>query len=174
VELARRARAAKLLVMEIEAGHDRRSAPRETGAKVIRLRPLRVLIVSGDHRFRAVIEMLMARRGCSASSTSPSDSIARTVLDERVDVALVDGVAALREVAEAIAQGDPSLPTVGVVVVAERNDPAPAGLRTLAKWGAFDELFAAVIEAERARSRPRSTDAQSASGPRELREHELG
>lgn len=160
--------------MEIDGGCDHGSDARERDAQVIRLRPLRVLIVSCDHRFRAVIEMLIARRGCSVISVSAPDSVARTVIDERVDVVLVDGAAALREVAQDIAQSNASRPPVGVVLVAERDEANPSGLRPLAKWGTFEELFTAVLEADRARSRPPSTDGASAGGPRELRGRELG
>jgi DNA-binding response OmpR family regulator len=173
VELARRARAAILSVMENDGGYDRESAARDGDAQVIRLRPLRVLVVSADHRFRAVIEMLMTRRGCSAFSCSAPESVAQKVIADRADVVLVDGVATLREVAQVIAQTDASLPPVGVVVVAERDEPVPAGLRALAKWGDFEELYAAAVEADRARARPAGQRA-SAGGLREARGHELG
>jgi hypothetical protein len=157
-----------LCVMETDGGYDRGSGSPEQRAQVIRLRPLRVLIVSVDHRFRAVIEMLIARRGCSVFSLSAPDCVARTVIDERVDVVLVDGAGALREVAQDIARSDASLPPVGVVLVTEREEPSPPGWRSLAKWGPFDELFDLVLEADRARSPAPGTDRASASGPHEV------
>jgi len=160
--------------METDGGHDHESPPREQDAQVIRLRPLRVLIVSGDHRFRAVIEMLIARRGCSVFSLGTSLAVAETVVDERVDVLLVDGAAALREVAQEIAQCDASRPPVGVVLVAASDEPNVSGFRSLAKWGPFDELFAAVLDADRARARPLGTDLPGAGGPHEVRGRELG
>jgi hypothetical protein len=163
-----------LCVMETNGGYENGSPPREQHAQVIRLRPLRVLIVSLDHRFRAVIEMLIARRGCSVFSLSAPDSVTRSVVDERVDVVLVDGGHALREVARGIARSDASLPPVGVVLVTERDEPTPPGWRSLAKWGPFEELFDAVLDADRARSLPPSTDRASASGPREVPTRELG
>jgi hypothetical protein len=160
--------------METDGGYDRGSGSPERHAQVIRLRPLHVLIVSGDHRFRAVIEMLVARRGCSVLSLSAPDSVARTVVDERVDVLLVDGPAALSEIAHDIAHCDASLPPVGVVLVAERDEQASSGFCSLTKWGPFDELFAAVLDADRARSHPPGTDRASEGGPREVRGRELG
>jgi CheY-like chemotaxis protein len=160
--------------MESDGGYDRESSALQTGAQVVRLRPLRVLIVSADHRFRAVIVMLMARRGCSAFSCSAPDSVAQRVIADRADVVLIDGVETLREVAEEIAQTDASLPPVGVVLVAERDEPVPAGLRALTKWGEFEELYAAAVEADRARARPAGAGRPSAGGLREARGHELG
>lgn len=160
--------------METDGDYDDRSGSPEQDAQVIRLRPLRVLIVSLDHRFRAVIEMLIARRGCSVFSLSTPDSVTRTVVDERVDVVLVDGAPALREVAHGIARSDASLPPVGVVLVTERDQPTPPGWRALAKWDPFEELFDAVLDADRARSLPPSTDRASATGPREVPGRELG
>jgi hypothetical protein len=160
--------------MENDGGYDRESGALQEGAEVVRLRPLRVLVVSADHRFRAVIVMLMARRGCSAFSCSASDSVAQRVIADRADVALIDGVETLREVAQEIAQTDASLPPVGVVLVAEREEPVPAGLPALAKWGEFEELYAAAVEADRARARPAGVERPSAGGLREARGHELG
>jgi hypothetical protein len=160
--------------MESDGGNDRESGALQKGAQVIRLRPLRVLIASADHRFRAVIVMLMTRRGCSAFSCSAPDSVAQRVIADRADVVLIDGVATLRDVAQEIAQTDASLPPVGVVLVAERDEPVPAGLRALAKWGEFEQLYAAAVEADRARARPAGTLRPSAGGLHEARGHELG
>jgi hypothetical protein len=158
--------------METDGGYERGSDLREKDAEVIRLRPLCVLIVSADHRFRAVIEMLIARRGCSALSSSTPQAVAETVIDQRVDVVLVDGVAALREVAQSIAGCDACSPPVGVVLVGDRDEPPPAGLHSLAKWGDFEELFAAAVDADRARARP--PGLARAGGPSEIRAVELG
>jgi len=35
------------------------------GGQVARLRPLRILIISADNRFRTVMSLLLARRNCS-------------------------------------------------------------------------------------------------------------
>lgn len=137
--------------METDGELDRGRQPLQGGAEVIRLRPLRVLIVSSDHRFRAVIAMLITRRGCSAFSVSAAEHVAEMLVRERVDVALVDGIALLREL---VAQSDATAPPVGIVLVGERAEPALAGMLSLAKWGTFEELFAAIVDADRARSRP--------------------
>jgi hypothetical protein len=131
----------------------RHEGAREEQAEVIRLHPLRVLIVSGDHRYRAVIELLLERRDCRPFGLGSSTDVASTIAGERVDVVLVDGEPLLREVAHDVALSDAVCPPVGVVLVDDADAPAPAGLSRLAKWGEFDELFAAIAEADRARAR---------------------
>jgi hypothetical protein len=126
----------------------------EQAAEVIRLHPLRVLIVSPDHRYRAVVEMLLERRDCRPFGLGACADVAATIARERVDVVLVDGEALLREVAHDVALSDAICPPVGVVLVGDADAPSPAGLRKLPKWGEFDELFAAIGDADRARSRP--------------------
>jgi hypothetical protein len=126
----------------------------EQAAEVIRLHPLRVLIVSPDHRYRAVVEMLLERRDCRPFGLGACTDVAETIARERIDVALVDGEALLREVAHDVALSNAVCPPVGVVLVGDEGAPSPAGLRALVKWGEFDELFAAIGEADRARSRP--------------------
>jgi hypothetical protein len=143
-----------LFAMERDAGERHRTDAHEGDAAIIRLRPLRLLIVSADHRFRAVIEMLVARRECCAFGVSSSDNIAEEIVRERVDVVLVDGPVLLREVAREVALSEAHAPPVGVVLVGEASEPAPAGLHALAKWGDFDDLFAAIVDADRARVRP--------------------
>jgi hypothetical protein len=143
-----------LFGMERDGGDGAVSGGREEGAEVVRLRPLHVLVVSPDRRFRSVIEMLMARRGCSAAGAGSCENVARRIVRERVDVVLVEGMALLRQVAGAVAQCDASSPPVGVVLVGEAAEAGPAGPLALAKWDSFDELFAAIVEADRARARP--------------------
>ncbi len=140
--------------MELDGGESITPGAREQGAEVIRLRPLNVLIVSPDRRYRSVIEMLLARRDCSSYGIASAEDIAETIARERVDVALVDGLRLLREVATSVAQSAAAAPPVGVVLVADSVEPGLAGPLALAKWSSFDELFAAIAEADLARARP--------------------
>lgn len=126
----------------------------EQAAEVIRLHPLRVLIVSPDHRYRAVVEMLLERRDCCPFGLGSCTDVATTIARERIDVVLVEGEALLREVAHDVALSDAICPPVGVVLVDEAHAPSPPGLRALVKWGDFDELLGAIGDADRARSRP--------------------
>ena len=140
--------------MEREIGDEQLASARAQDAQVVRLRPLRLLIVSADHRFRAVMEMLVARRECCAFGVSSAADVAEEIVRERIDVVLVDGPVLLREVARDVARSEAHAPPVGVVLVGEPSEPPPAGLHALAKWGDFDDLFAAILDADRARVRP--------------------
>jgi hypothetical protein len=144
----------------------------ERAAEVIRLHPLRVLIVSPDHRYRAVIEMLLERRDCCSFGLSSADDVAATIARERVDVALVDGETLLREVAHDVALSEAACLPVGVVLVDDADAPPPADLLALTKWGDFNELFAAIGDADRARTRPPAQ--ASLSGLSIARAHRLG
>jgi hypothetical protein len=154
------------------------------GAQVIRLRPLRVLVISEDEPFRAVNAMLIARRGCRVFSLTGAYAAAELIARERVDVVLVDGVERLRALIGELAITAGLAPTVGIVFV---DEPGVAGFAVgspqaaevvgqlirglpsaeatpatsqpaLEKWAEFDDLFAAIVRADRARVRDPSVD----------------
>jgi hypothetical protein len=143
-----------LFAMELDGGETVTQGAHEAQADVVRLRPLSVLIVSPDRRFRSVVEMLLARRECTSYGVASAEGVAETIARERVDVALVEGMRLLRELAADVAQSAAVAPPVGVVLVADAVEPGLSGPLALAKWSSFDELFAAVVEADRARARP--------------------
>jgi hypothetical protein len=161
-----------LYAMERDAGESEMQDARDADADVLRLRPLNVLIVSPDRRFRSVMEMLLARRECSSYGVGSADGVAETIARERVDVALVEGLRLLREVASGVAQSAAVAPPVGVVLVAESVEPGLSGPLALAKWSSFDELFAAIVEADRARARQPA--ASHGTGLRVAGARELG
>lgn len=127
-------------------------------ATVVRLRPLRLAIVSADHRFRAVTAMLAARRGCSTSSLGTPERLGDALAGGGVDVVLVDGVAMLRGVAAEVLRVAPLPAPIGLVVAAETDEPAPPELVVVAKWSPFEQVFAAIVQADRRRTRPRIVD----------------
>lgn len=131
----------------------------EGGAEVVRLRPLRALVVSRDDRFRAVTAMLLARRDCATTSLGDAGQVALLLDAGRVDVAVVDGLAMLREVTAEMARMLPLAVPVAVVVALGEDEAAPEGIVTVAKWASFDCIFAAVERADRRRTRPRPTGA---------------
>ncbi|MHB8234067.1 MAG: hypothetical protein ACYDHT_05370, partial [Solirubrobacteraceae bacterium] len=136
----------------------------DQAAEVIRLHPLRVLVVSPDHRYRAVVEMLLERRDCHPFGLGSCSDVAATIARERIDVVLVDGEPLLREVAHDVALSDAVCPPVGVVLVCDAQAQSPTGLRALVKWGEFEELLGAIGEADRARARPSAQDWTGALG----------
>lgn len=137
-------------------GGARERAPRLAGegAAVIRLRPLRVAVVSTDERFRAVTAMLLARRGCATSSFSFAEPLGELLAGGRLDVVLVDGIAALRAVAEEVLRVAPLPAPVGLVVAGEPGESVPSDLIAVAKWAPFEQVFDAISAADRRRARP--------------------
>src|SRR5690242_6645597 len=128
----------------------------EKGARIIRLRPLRALVVSADEPFRAVTTMLLARRGCRAFSLTAAYAAAELVARERIDVVVVDGHGRRAALAEELAVIAGVVPPVGIVLVGDAGERAPTGEQALAKWARFDELFAAIVRADRARGHERT------------------
>jgi hypothetical protein len=125
---------------------------REEGAQVIRLRPLRVLVVSAYEPFRTASSMLLSRRDCVVFGLSDVYGAAELVARERIDVAVVDGTERLRALADDLAH---AAPQVGVVSVGEAEDVGLPGGPVLARWAPFEELFDALTRADRARAQGR-------------------
>lgn len=120
----------------------------EEGAQVIRLRPLRVLIISADEPFRAASSMLIGRRDCKVFSLVDCYGAAELLARERIDVAVVDGAEQLRALADELAR---IVPPVGVVSIGEAEDVGSPGGPMLARWVRFEDLFEALLQADRAR-----------------------
>ncbi|HUA73349.1 MAG TPA: hypothetical protein VL988_01165 [Solirubrobacteraceae bacterium] len=137
----------------------------EEGARVIRLRPLRVLVVSSDEPFRAVTSMLLSRRGCRAFSLTAPYAAAELVARERIDVVVVDGADRRSALAEELSITAGAAPPVAIVLVGEDEQPAPDGEPALAKWASFEELYTAVERADRARATMRPRDAERTGHP---------
>ena len=124
------------------------SAQRGSGA--LRLAPLRVAVISPDHHYRAAMSLLLGRRKCSVtasvSAVGLSESLAVEVCDVVVLDASADGAAASVGALEALSR------RVGIVVVSDGS--AALGERlmeTMAKWGPFDDLLAAIERANESR-----------------------
>lgn len=120
-------------------------------AKVIRLRPLRVLVVSDDEPFRAVSAMLVSRRGCRVFSLSGAYAAAELIARERIDVVVVDGAARRRALEEELAVTAGLAPAVGIVSVGESREAGSTPFSMIEKWSPFEELFAAILSADRER-----------------------
>jgi DNA-binding NtrC family response regulator len=136
------------------------------GARILRLRPLRVLVVSADEPFRAVTAMLLSRRGCRAFSLTAPYAAAELAARERIDVVIVDGVERRSALAEELAITAEVAPAAGIVLVdGEEGTIAPDGERALPKWASFEQLFTAVERADRARAAARPLDAARSGHP---------
>ncbi|HTZ85045.1 MAG TPA: hypothetical protein VMB05_00115 [Solirubrobacteraceae bacterium] len=145
----------------------------ETTAKVIRLRPLRVLVVSEDDPFRAVNAMLISRRGCRVFSLSGAYAAAELVARERIDVVVVDGTARHRALLAELAVIADLVPPVGVVCVEEGTGKGSRPDSALEKWGPFEDLFAAIVRADRERARGRAAHSEDRLQPPGARAHGL-
>jgi hypothetical protein len=136
---------------------------RSDGAQVIRLRPLRVLVVSAEEPFRAASAMLIARRDCAVFSLPDAYGAAELIARERLDVAVVDGAEQLRAIAGELAR---TVPPIGVVSVGDAGDVGSPGGPLLARWARFEELFEAIERADRARVRECAADGRWPAGAR--------
>ena len=138
-------------------------------AQVIRLHPIRVLVVSEDEPFRAVNAMLAARRGCRVFSLTGVYAAAELIARERIDVVVVDGPDRARSLIDELELTADLVPPVGIVCAGNSGESAPGGGPVLEKWAPFEVLFDAIVRADRARVRerlpnstaPRSTVARA-------------
>jgi uncharacterized membrane protein (UPF0127 family)/CheY-like chemotaxis protein len=111
--------------------------------------PVRVLVISRDRHFRSVTSMLLTHRGCSVTTTAKAGRVSEIIDQDGTDVVVVDAGHSTTSAQAMAAIGALTKP-VGLVVV----DDAPTGLQPLpvvAKWGPFDDLFAAIERADRER-----------------------
>ncbi len=122
-------------------------------AQVIRLRPLRVLVVSEDEPFRAVNAMLIARRDCRVFSLTGTYAAAELIARERIDVVVVDGPDRTRALIGELAVTAELVPPVGVVCAGDTGEVGPTDEPAIEKWAPFEDLFAAIVRADRARVR---------------------
>jgi uncharacterized membrane protein (UPF0127 family) len=114
--------------------------------RLARLRPLRILIVSSDNRFRTVMSLLLARRNCSVTTTANGGRTAELIAREDTDVVVVD--IGESPVAATLATVDTLARPVGVVLVADETSPSLHDAAAMAKWGPFGELVEAIERAD--------------------------
>jgi uncharacterized protein len=126
----------------------------EAGTSV-RLQPLRVLVVSSDPHFRSVTSMLLAHRGCSVTTTAKTTRVAKVVCADGPDVVVLDAGQSSGTV-QTVAQLRALARPVGIVVVDE-SVSCQGRPPVLAKWGPFDQLFAAIEQADHSRDGGRVT-----------------
>jgi hypothetical protein len=118
------------------------------GGEVARLRPLRVLVISPDRHFLTVTAMLIARRGCVIFTMADAADLAELIGGEGIDVVVVDGDPADVERSAEDASAAGFAPAAAVVAVGEDACEPSLGRLTVAKWGPFERLFAAIEYAE--------------------------
>jgi len=116
-------------------------------APVVRLHPIRTLVISCDLAYHRRAMMVLTELGpisFAAASLSDPDDVVSLLRIEGADVAVLDATdceAAARRVIEALA---PAAPRTGIVVVCHHCTDAARDLQALPKWGWTQDLRAAV------------------------------
>ena len=119
----------------------------EVLAPVIRLRPIRTLVVSLDlayHERAMTVLGELGRVTCAVTGLSEPRDIAHLVAQERPDVVLLDATgceSAARKVMAALAD---AAPRAGIVTVCHHCTEAARELDALPKWGWTQDLRAGV------------------------------
>ncbi len=123
------------------------SAAADSLAPVIRLLPIRTLVVSPDLTYRDRARTVLCELGpvsFAVTSLFQPDDVASLLQDEDADVLLLDATGcetAARKVIETLAG---SAPRTGIVVVCHHCTEAARELRALPKWGWTQDLRAGV------------------------------
>lgn len=123
------------------------SAGTDRLAPVIRLRPIRTLVISPDLAYRERAWTVLSELGpvsFTVASLADAQDIAALLQEEGADVLLLDATgceAAAREVIATLAERSPR---TGVVVVCHHCTEAARDLRALPKWGWTQDLRAGV------------------------------
>jgi uncharacterized membrane protein (UPF0127 family)/CheY-like chemotaxis protein len=112
---------------------------------------LRVVLLTGDRRFRSMASTLLAQRGCTVAARERAAAALELVGQDDYDVVLVDGGLLLTEAARTVAALE-ALAPVGVVVVTDDGAADVANLTVLPKWSPFEEIFEALLGAHRKRA----------------------
>jgi CheY-like chemotaxis protein len=117
-------------------------------SNVVRIQPVRVLLVGTDVRFLRVAAALLSFEGYSVQSCDRPRELLELVYRHRTDVAVIDASRSVGEAARAAASLRALPDPVGAVLVVdqERSSPA-AGVPLISKWGQFDELSTRIGQA---------------------------
>jgi hypothetical protein len=124
---------------------------------VVRLLPIRVLVVSSDGAFRAAIATLLTRRGMVAETAPATRRAWKLVERERIDVVLLDLTAPIerdrmaRLARETLSASRGIAAAAGLVLVGEVGRVGSQGGVVLDRWGPFAQLFDAIVAADRGR-----------------------
>jgi NAD(P)-dependent dehydrogenase (short-subunit alcohol dehydrogenase family) len=119
-------------------------------APVVRLRPIRTLVVSHDLDYKERALRIISELGPTAfavGSLSVPDDIVDLVASERAHVLVLDATDREHDVAAVISRLADPFPRVGIVVVCHHCSAAALELDALPKWGWTQDLRAGVERA---------------------------
>lgn len=119
----------------------------EALAPVVRLRPIRTLVVSPDLAYHQRAMTVLGELGgvvCAVATLSEPAGIAGLVAQERPDVVLLDATGCESAAHDVIAALVEAAPRAGVVTVCHHCTDAARALDALPKWGWTQDLRAGV------------------------------
>ncbi|CAN5203576.1 hypothetical protein BH20ACT16_BH20ACT16_07350 [soil metagenome] len=144
---------------DFDADAGLRSAATEPLAPVIRLRPIRITVISTDVAYRERAWTVLSELGRVSfvvSSLVEPDDIAGLLRAEPVDVVVLDATGCETAARKVIATLAEKAPRTGVVVVCHHCTQAARELCALPKWGWTQDLRTGVERAYR-HGNPQST-----------------
>jgi uncharacterized membrane protein (UPF0127 family) len=109
--------------------------------------PARILLITGDRRFRAVASALLTRRGCSVALGESTANVSELARRFAAEVVLLEAGASPVVAAREAAYLDTLDPPVGVVIVGEEPLDGQPALALISKWGSFDALYEEIQRA---------------------------
>ena len=132
---------------------------RDTKSDVIRLHPIRSLVLADDAAYCDRVRSILGDLGpvsCAAVAASvrgdPADVVA-LVRGENADIVLLDATGCEASAERVVAALFELVPRVGVVIVCQHSTPAARRLGALPKWGWTQDLRNAVEHAHADRRR---------------------
>jgi len=127
-------------------------AEAEPSAPVVRLRPIRTLVVSGDLDYKDRALTVISELGPAAfavGSLSAPEDVLNLAAAERADVVVLDASGCEHDAAAVLSKLAERLPRVGIVVVCQHCSAAAVELDALPKWGWTQDLRAGIERAYR-------------------------
>jgi hypothetical protein len=119
-------------------------------APVVRLRPIRTLVISRDPDYKDRALTVISELGPTAFATgslSDPDEVMQLVAAERADVVVLDATGCHTDAVAIIATLADALPRVGVVIVCQHCSAAAREIDALPKWGWTQDLRGGVERA---------------------------
>lgn len=126
--------------------------PESIVAPVVRLRPIRTLVIARDLAFRQRATTVLVELGHVAFAVISLDSSADVVAlaaQQRADVLVLDATGCAHAIGRVTSALHDASPRIGIVVVTDEMERPAHGLPALAKWGWAADLSRAVADAYR-------------------------
>lgn len=116
-------------------------------APVIRLRPIRTLVVARDLGFRQRVMIVLEDLGPVSFAVVSLDDVVALVERQQADVVVLDATACAPGISRIVERLYGAAPEVGVVVVSDDAQRGLHAIHALPKWGWASDLRTAVAQA---------------------------